>query len=193
MCGCFRINPQNREMAAFLGLLPPDSPPVKTGDIYPTDIAAICCWHDGRMAVRAMAWGFPAWYGKGVIFNARSETALEKPMFGKALRQRRGVVPANGFYEWWSRPGERKKEKLLFTHGPILYLAAIWGFFERDQTLMPQRFTLLTTRANASMLPYHQRMPLLLAKHECRQWLAGPDPTPFLRQAPEAVALEPAL
>jgi len=71
------------------------------GEIFPTYIAPVIN-NDGVVAVK---WGFPHWKNTSVIINARSETALEKNMFRKALRERRCVVPSSGFFEWGHKGG----------------------------------------------------------------------------------------
>jgi len=78
------------------------------GEVFPTNIAPVI---ENGMIV-AVQWGFPHWKNTGVIINARSETALEKRMFGKPLRERRCVIPSSGFYEWgdnsnWGHSGDQ--------------------------------------------------------------------------------------
>jgi len=100
-----------------------------------------------------------------VIFNARSESALEKKMFRDSVLKRRLIIPASGFYEW-----NRKKEKVTFTSAlkeqPILFMAGFYNRFEDGD-----RFVILTTGANGSMADVHERMPLLLKHQELEEWL----------------------
>ena len=85
------------------------------GEVFPTNIAPVI--ENGEIV--AVKWGFPHWKNTGVIINARSETALEKRMFGKPLRERRCVVPSSGFYEWGEghgrcSTGRKRKSKFIF-------------------------------------------------------------------------------
>ena len=69
-------------------------------DIRPSDISAVICRDGGDLSVTNMRWGFDNPYAKGLIINARSETAREKNMFSDSILNRRCVIPASGFYEW---------------------------------------------------------------------------------------------
>lgn len=174
MCGCFKVDADNRQVREYIDMLPADSPSVKVGDVFPGEHALALCAQNEDITPRAMLWGFPRWKGKRLIFNARAETALEKSMFAKALRQRRMAAPANCFYEWRQEPGKKGKDKFSFTAGEILYLAGMWSFFAETEG-GGECFTLLTTQANASMLPYHHRMPVLLRRDELSAWINGRD------------------
>jgi putative SOS response-associated peptidase YedK len=103
-------------------------------------------------------WGFPGFMDKQLVINARSESAMEKKMFCDAVERRRIVIPAAGFYEW-----NRQKEKSTFTRkdSSVLYMAGIYRRYEDGD-----RFAILTTAANESMEPVHDRMPLILDKDE---------------------------
>jgi len=173
------------------------------GEVFPTNIAPVVM-HDGALAVK---WGFPHWKNSGVIINARSETALEKKMFGKPLRERRCVVPSSGFYEWGhssggfsqggsglsgnmslfdngdlqdsgthngNRSGKSKKKDKFLLRQPdnnILYMAGMVSTF-RDALGEPyDAFVILTTAANESVAPIHDRMPVILAPDEASFWV----------------------
>ena len=115
-----------------------------------------------------------------MIFNARCETAMERGMFRDAVRQNRIVVPAVHFSEW-----NQLKEKNTFTRmdGKNLYMA---GFCKGDGE--EERFVILTTAANASMKPVHDRMPLILEESEIAPWLYQEDWTQsLLRKVPKAL------
>lgn len=75
-------------------------------DIHPTDEAPVLVAGDREMKLEWQHWGFPNFQGKGVIFNARSETVLEKKMFRESILHRRIIIPCTWFYEW-----NRKKRK----------------------------------------------------------------------------------
>ena len=116
---------------------------------------SICCgWQH---------WGFPGFEGKKLIFNARCESASEKPLFRDSIRRRRIVIPASWFYEW-----NRKKEKNTFYRSdmPVLFMAGLCRQYEDGE-----HFVILTTAANASMEPVHDRMPLILEYQEITEWI----------------------
>lgn len=114
-----------------------------------------------------LVWGFP-FHGKLTI-NARVETLMEKPVFSRAARSRRCVLPATGFYEW-----DREKNRFAFElkNQPILYLAGIYDYYENQR-----RFVILTTAANASMAPVHDRMPLIIPPDRVESWICQADRT----------------
>lgn len=132
-------------------------------DIHPTELAPILAASGSSPECRWQRWGFPGFQKSQVIFNARCESVLEKPMFREAILHRRAVIPAAGFYEW-----DQKKQKYTFCRegGDALFLAGCYRKYEDGD-----RFVILTTRANASMEPVHDRMPLILERTEAVDWL----------------------
>lgn len=150
---------------------------LRAGDMHPMDLAPVLTASDRELCCRWQRWGFPGPVGKQLIINARSESALEKRMFRESVEHRRIVIPAAGFYEW-----SKNKEKNTFYRKsrPILFMA---GFYNRCGE--EDRFVILTTRANASMEPIHDRMPLLLEREEIGPWIFDRDKTEaFLRREP---------
>ena len=147
-------------------------------DVRPRDEAEVWIRGSGRGFLRTrMRWGYPAGEARSLIFNARAESAGEKVMFRDSLSGLRCVVKAAGFYEW-----NRAKEKAVFTRQPekngeeknragnAMYLAGLYQWFGEEYC-----FVILTTEANESMRPVHDRMPLVLGKEEAERWLADGD------------------
>ena len=144
------------------------------GEVFPTNIAPVI--ENGEIV--AVKWGFPHWKNTGVIINARSETALEKRMFGKPLRERRCVIPSSGFYEWGDSSdgrssGRKRKNKYLFRRPGehSLYMAGMVGTFHDAFGDEYSAFTILTTAANENVAPIHDRMPVILAADEVDMWI----------------------
>ena len=149
-----------------------------TGDIHPTETAPVIV-NDGKQELQLCkkTWGYSGGKNGGVIFNARVESVIEKRMFQNGIYYHRAVIPAAGFYEW-----SRQKEKNTFYRkdGKPLYLA---GFYDRFKNT--DRFVILTTAANTSISPVHDRMPLVLEKDQIRPWLWDEKCTQeILRQIP---------
>ena len=115
------------------------------------------------LGIRKMRWGFEAPGGKGLVFNARSESVLEKRMFRDSVASRRLAVPAARFYEW-----DREKQKVSFYRKglPALYMA---GFYSPGED--GWNFCILTTEANSSMRGVHDRMPLVIGREQVRDWI----------------------
>ncbi len=144
-------------------------PRLSAGDIHPTEPAPVLVTEHGAVGCRMLRWGMPGYVPKGsggkgqVIFNARCESAMDKPAFRDGIQSRRIVVPAAWFYEW-----NRRKEKNIFRRqdSPVLFMAGCYNHYEDGD-----RFVILTTAANASMEPVHDRMPLILERDEIAGWL----------------------
>ncbi|MCC2819247.1 SOS response-associated peptidase [Lachnoclostridium pacaense] len=119
------------------------------------------------LGIQKMRWGFKAPDGKGLVFNARSESVLEKRMFRDSVSHRRVAVPVSWFYEW-----NQSKEKYTFTRedGQVLFLAGFYSKYEDGD-----HFVILTTQANQSMAPVHSRMPLVLERDQVRDWIMDED------------------
>ncbi len=139
---------------------------MKAGEIFPTDLAPVLLPQEDIIVPRLMVWGFPNFRNKGVIINARSETAREKKLFGASLERRRCIIPSTGFYEW-----NAEKKKFLFNmpDSGMLYMAGIYDRFDGED-----RFVILTTEANKSMAEIHDRMPVVVPKDRIRDWICDP-------------------
>ena len=92
---------------------------------------------------------------------------MEKPAFRNGLMKGRIVIPAAGFYEWNAR---KEKNTFLRKDGRATFMAGFCLGTAEDE-----RFTILTTAANDSMKPVHDRMPLILEEDEIGPWLYDPE------------------
>ncbi len=144
---------------------------INRGEIFPTHLVPTVAKESDHQGVDAMVWGFPHFKGSGVIINARSETAHEKPMFRKHLATRRCLIPSTGFFEW-SKKDPKRKTKYLFqlSETPVLYMAGIYSEFSGEK-----RFVILTTNANDSLKDIHDRMPVIVRKEYFDDWLHDED------------------
>ena len=153
-------------------------------DIHPGDTAPVITAagdQGGSLRACRQKWGYPGPGGKGLVFNARSESVFEKRMVRNSVSQRRAAVPVSWFYEW-----NKNKEKFTFTKegSRILFLAGFYGRYEDGD-----RFVILTTQANASMAPVHSRMPLVLEREQVREWILDSKKTKeLLGQEPPRLA-----
>lgn len=150
------------------------------GDIRPSETSVIIRGSNKQsLNVEVMRWGYKQISGSGLIINARAESAIDKPLFRDSILQRRCVIPASGFYEW-----NRQKEKVTFkrTDDAVLYMA---GFYQRYE--QGNRFVILTTGANDSMKPIHDRMPVVLEKAEMEDWIYN---TAFMEYALKRIPVE---
>ena len=136
---------------------------IRTGDIYPSQQAGVLAAKTAEQELEDIRWGFLRQQKKGLLINARAETALQRSMFGESMRHRRCVIPARHFYEW-----DAQKNKVTFFRedGAVLYLAGCYNRFADGL-----RFIILTTKANASVCPEHDSMPVILEQRELADWI----------------------
>lgn len=180
MCGRYYVDDEtSKEIQKILKDIDSknSSKSYKTGEIFPTNTAPVLLAEKDAIVPDLLTWGFPNFKNKGVIINARSETAIEKPTFRQSLVSRRCVIPANGFFEW-----NKSKEKIFFTQpeSSIMYMAGIYNTFQNES-----RFVILTTNANQSIVDVHDRMPLILQKEQLQPWIFDYLRTQeFLKQVP---------
>lgn len=165
MCGRFYIDDETaREIEKIARKI--DNKIAKTGDVHPSEPALILrADHDSTVA-EVLKWGYTAARKNTLIFNARTETVQERPMFRYDFETRRCLVPANKFYEW-KDIGAKKKEKYEFSApGEVLYLA---GIYHKDPA--GDHFAILTREAEGCMIGVHNRMPLILRREDMEAWL----------------------
>jgi putative SOS response-associated peptidase YedK len=179
MCGRFVAATPPDQVAAYFGaaaeaLLEPSWNVAPTNDVYAV------LEDGGTRHLDAFRWGLiPSWakdpkIGSRMI-NARAETLAEKNAYKAAFRKRRCLVPADGFYEWKAVPGQKRKQP-YFIHrsdGESVAFAGLWEVWrgpERDQEPL-RTATIITTEANETMAPVHDRMPVILPASAWGTWL----------------------
>lgn len=156
---------------------------VKTGEIYPTNLAPILMEEKNEVSPTPGTWGFPQFNQKGVLINARSETAIEKKTFRESLLSRRCIIPSTGFYEWNS---EKRKYLFRMEGEGALYMAGLYNYYQDEL-----RFVVLTTEANESMKEVHDRMPLIIQKQDIGTWIKDSGATnDFLHRIPPLLVKE---
>ena len=130
---------------------------------------------DPEIILSDMFWGITG-ANKKLIINARAESAQEKALFSDSIKNRRCILPAAGFYEW-----SADKTKFIFkrTDARPIYLA---GFYDLSESR--DSFVILTTAANSSMMPVHDRMPVMIDKVNVRDYLMDPSAAAQLLKEP---------
>ncbi|WP_297296606.1 SOS response-associated peptidase [uncultured Methylovirgula sp.] len=183
MCGRFTQHYSWQEIHEFLSVVGAPHNLQPRYNIAPTTLIDMVR-HDAegrRELVRGVRWGLiPNWWKKPLkdlpaAFNARVETVSEKPMFRGAYRSRRCIVPASGFFEWTGKKGEKQPHMFVAADGsPILALAGLWERWRNPETGEDiLSCTVIVTEPTTWMLPYHDRMPVLLQQAEIDRWLSG--------------------
>ncbi len=158
--------------------------------------------YENRAIIHAR-WGLVPRWAKDAsraaqAINARSETVESKPTFRDALKRRRCVVPADGFYEW---TGPRSARQPLWIHrrdGQLLLFAGLYEEWKPSGGESETTFTILTCAANSVIAAVHDRMPLILTDRDADDWMNPREPDPLalkrllIPAAPDVLDMRPA-
>jgi len=128
------------------------------------------------LGTASMSWGLVPSWSKGPghhspLINARSETISEKPSFKAALKRRRCIVPADGFYEWKRARSGNQPYFFNLRDDSVFMMAGVWETWSGEHGQDLQSYTVLTTRANSLMVKCHPRMPVILQGSKLETWL----------------------
>ncbi|MGR3491084.1 MAG: SOS response-associated peptidase [Shimia sp.] len=193
MCGRFAITLPHEAMVSLFGATPAnDLPEVPRYNVCPTTDISVVTSEEGSRRLQAMRWGFiPHWYKKPndgpLLINARGETVAEKPAFRSAVRSRRCLVPASGFYEWTKdADGNRLPWYIQPAEGGPMVFAGVWQSWGEGADRLTT-VAIVTCGANEAMAPIHKRMPVILAQSDWSKWLGedGKGAAPLMKPAPE--------
>jgi len=174
MCGRFvRISsiPVITKRFNVRKLILPEIPP--SYNIAPNQEAIIINNTEERQLM-SCRWGFPPSWAKDIsmgMINARAETVAEKPFFRYALKKHRCLIPADGFYEWGKKSGNKYPVYIKLKFGEPFGFAGFYNFWESPDGSMIPTYTIITTGSNELIMPIHQRMPVIIKKEEEDQWL----------------------
>ena len=177
MCGRYTLSTPGEQLADVFGaeksvVLEPRF------NIAPTQQApVVVSGNDGGSPVMEMfTWGLvPSWANDpsigGRMINARAETVTERKAYKEAFDQRRCLVPADGFYEW--KGISKVKQPYFFSRpdGQPMAFAGLWERWTGGEGEL-RSFTLITTEANETVVPVHDRMPVILESADWQRWLA---------------------
>lgn len=179
MCGRFVSSSSPAELASYFSATPASEKLLEPSyNVAPTnDVYVIVDDPAGARRLDAYHWGLvPRWakdpsVGNRMI-NARSETLAEKSTYRSAFRQRRCIVPADGFYEWKTVPGQKTKQPVYLRRqdGEPLAFAGLWEEWHRGDDRL-RSTTIITCGANELIAPIHDRMPVVLAPSAWDEWL----------------------
>jgi putative SOS response-associated peptidase YedK len=190
VCGRFVSSSSATKIAEFFGASFDAEPLAPSFNVAPTnEVYAVVANSGGDRHLTTYRWGLVPSWAKDVkigarMINARAETLAAKPAFKRLFRNHRLLLPMDGFYEWQaaSAPaGAKPLKQPMYIHrtdGQPLAVAGLWAAW-RDpgadaETPWLHTCTVVTTAANATIAPVHDRMPVVLAEDVWARWL---DPT----------------
>ncbi len=179
MCGRIVITHPVDEIARIFDARPDnDLPELPNFNVCPTDRVPVVLAGEGGRRLVAMRWGFlPGWYkapnGGPLLINARAETIAEKPAFRAAVRERRCLIPASGFYEWTQGEAGEKLPWFIHPEGDrMMAFAGVWQDWSRGDLAL-RTCAVVTTVAVDSMGTLHSRMPVEIAPGDWDLWLGA--------------------
>lgn len=175
MCGRYTVTRTPRELAErFNARLPPElfAPRYNAA---PTQALPVVVNEGGR-SLELQRWGLiPSWAkdpGIGSrLINARCDGVADKPSFRSAFKKRRCLVPADGFYEWAKHGAAKTPMRITLSGGELFAFAGLWEVWKDPGGGSVRSFTIVTTDANATLKPIHDRMPVILRREAEAVWL----------------------
>jgi putative SOS response-associated peptidase YedK len=175
MCGLYSFRKSAEEVAGIfqLAAMPMLAP---REHVTPGGPIAILRPENGQLALAHVRWGLiPSWVkevqpGKPLT-NARAETVLEKASFKLAMKRRRCLIPADGFYEWQGETG--RKQPWLFRREDFgcFAFAGIWESWMGADGSEMESAAIITTEANEMVGAIHNRMPVVILPEDYTRWL----------------------
>jgi putative SOS response-associated peptidase YedK len=180
MCGRFRVARSKELLEEAFGAV--DGPvPVEWSPRYNVapGQSIVAVRQDAARPVRELVrlrWGLiPAWAKEASIgykmINARAETAAEKPSFRDAMKRRRCLIPADGFYEWKKAGGKKLPYCFTMADDAIFAFAGLWERWRNPSGEPVESCTILTTEPNELAREIHDRMPVILSPEDYELWL----------------------
>jgi putative SOS response-associated peptidase YedK len=171
MCGRYLIVSDPDRLRRLFGY--PDRPNFPPRyNVAPTQPVPVVRMWEGERRFALVRWGLvPAWVkdpkGFTLLINARGESAHEKPSFKNAMRRRRCLIPADGFYEWKGKQPWLVRRK---DGGPLAF-AGMWEAWFGPNGEEMETCAIVTTEASPLLRQVHHRMPVMLRPDSYNVWL----------------------
>jgi len=180
MCRRFTLFSSPQELQRFFGTPLPSFEILPNYNVAPTQEIPVIIQHENGRHLKRRHWGLvPVWAKEKAIgckmINARAETVRLKSAFRTAIKQRRCLIPANGFFEWSGKLGNKQPYYFHLASGEPLAFAGLWEVWENKNTAAEaspyKSCTIITTDASDSVRDVHDRMPLILKPEFYGEWL----------------------
>jgi putative SOS response-associated peptidase YedK len=176
MCGRFTVAVPREDLLDEFGLTEAPFDIHPRYNLAPSQIAPVLLrGQDGALRLAGFRWGLVPWWATDAeignrMINARAETLARKPAFRDAFRERRCLVPADGWFEW-QKQGTRKVPMWIHLRSrrPFAF-AGLWERWGPPEDPL-HSFTIVTTAAAPPIRDIHDRMPALLPPAARGTWL----------------------
>lgn len=175
MCGRFALTTGLPQIADTFAMVVTESAPPRY-NIAPTQPIHVIFQEFGHRNLRLMRWGFvPSWVREpenfSLIINARCETAKEKPSFRSAIRHRRCLIPADGFYEWQRSGAKNAPYYFRPRDRGLIGYAGLYETYVAANGSEIDTVCFMTTAATADIAAIHHRMPVAIPPDAVDRWL----------------------
>src|SRR5215469_5230742 len=182
MCGRYVITSPPAAIRALFGYGEQPNFP-RRYNVAPTQPIPLVRLAEGKRSFALMRWGFvPAWVDDpknfSLLINARGESVLDKPAFRNAMRRRRCLIPADGFYEWQAGAASGPKQPYFVRAkrgedgaAPPLAFAGLWETWSGPNGEELDTAAIVTSDANRTLSAIHPRMPAFVAPEDFARWL----------------------
>jgi putative SOS response-associated peptidase YedK len=182
MCGRYAVTSAPEAIRALFGYPEqPNFPP--RYNVAPSQPIAIVRLMDGKRQFALVRWGLlPSWVKDPknftLLINARGESVIDKPAFSAAMKRRRCLIPADGFYEWKAIGTRKQPYYVRAKSGQPLAFAGLWETWTGPNGEELETAAIVTTRANRALADIHERMPVIVPPEAFNLWLdcANVDP-----------------
>ncbi len=176
MCGRYTLTTPVGTLAEEFGITGPLPEVWPSYNVAPTQQVVTVLAEDGMRKLEMLRWGLiPPWADDPEIgsrmINARSETVAEKPSFRRAFKERRCLIPADGFYEWQRTDTGKQPYYVRKKDGRPFAFAGLWESWKNPEDSEIRSCTILTTDANELVGGIHHRMPVILPPEDYEVWL----------------------
>ncbi len=177
MCGRYRLTRKKEILAEHFGIEPDDNWQPRY-NVAPTQDVTVIRQDpaEPKRTGGTMRWGLIPFWSKDPkagfkMINARSEDIAEKPAFREALKKRRCLIPADGFYEWQKSGGTKRPFCFTMADEGLFAFAGIWERWKDPEGKWVETCSIITTAANALCEDIHDRMPVILHPEDYDLWL----------------------
>jgi putative SOS response-associated peptidase YedK len=175
MCGRYTVTSAPEAIRALFGYAEqPNFPP--RYNVAPTQPIAIVRLSSGKRQFALVRWGLlPSWVKDPksftLLINARGESVSDKPAFRAAMKRRRCLIPADGFYEWKAAGVRKQPYYVTARSGGPLAFAGLWETWTGPNGEELETAAIVTTRANRALSTIHERMPVIVPPEAFDLWL----------------------
>jgi len=184
MCGRYTLSCEKiKEIEEFLNVNETDLIQLNSDDrfshfnVAPTHEMPVSYENkDNKRILESMHWGYMGWKPKPgkkpfLPINTRDDSITKKPMWKKAFTERRCIIPANGFYEWTGKKGNKTPHYIYPKNQSFLGFAGIYSDLAPEDKSAKRSYSIITTSPNKLMENIHDRMPVILHPEEFNDWL----------------------